>query len=77
MYQPNINKYYLKGCLIMKLNNLINKDVRIEFFAETSDVIGKLYDIDTETNVVHVNVHHNNEDVLVPLYSVKTISEQL
>lgn len=61
----------------MKLNDLIDKDVRIEFFAEeTSDVVGALYDIDTETNVVHVHVHYNNKDLFVPLFSVKTISQQ-
>jgi hypothetical protein len=60
----------------MKLNDLIDKDVRIEFFAETSDVVGKLYDIDTETKVVHVHVYYNKKDLLVPLYSVKSISEQ-
>lgn len=61
----------------MKLNHLIDKDVRIEFLAEdASDVVGTLYDIDTEANVVHVHVHYNNKDLFVPLFSVKTISQQ-
>ena len=60
----------------MKLNDLVGKDVRIEFFVEeTSEVVGELYDIDTEMNVVHVHAHYNNKDLFVPLYSVKTISE--
>lgn len=61
--------------LILKLNDLLDKDVRVEFLAETSDVVGKLSEIDTEANVVHVHVYYNSKDLLVPLYSVKTISE--
>ncbi|NRD79982.1 hypothetical protein HPT25_21845 [Bacillus sp. BRMEA1] len=60
----------------MKLNELIGKEVRIKFYAETNDVVGTLSDIDTETNVVHIHVNFNRTDLLVPLYSVKTISEE-
>lgn len=59
----------------MKLNDLVGKDVRIAFIQETDDVIGELRDIDTDTNVVHVHVHFNRKDLLVPLYSVKTIEQ--
>jgi hypothetical protein len=58
----------------MKLNDLVDKDIRIKFLsAETSDVVGKLSDIDREINVVHV--YYNQTDLLVPLYSIKHISE--
>ena len=61
----------------MKLNDLVGKDVRIEFFdEETSDVVGELYDLDTEANVVHVHIHMSGRDLFVPLYSVKTIEQK-
>lgn len=61
---------------VLKLSDLLDKDVRVEFLTDTSHVVGKLSDIDTEANVIHVHVHYSRKDVLVPLYSVKSISEQ-
>jgi hypothetical protein len=61
----------------MKLKDLLSKEVRIKFLAEeASDVIGTLSDIDTETNVIHIRIQYIDRDLFVPLFSVKTISEQ-
>jgi small nuclear ribonucleoprotein (snRNP)-like protein len=78
VFLSNYNRDLLrKGLFYLKLKDLIDKDVRIEFNTEdTSDVVGTLNDIDTETNVIHVHVHYNNEELLIPLNSIKNISEQ-
>lgn len=61
----------------MKLEGLIDKKVCIEFLSEeTSDVVGELYDIDEEMNIIHVHVHFNSKDLFIPLSAIKTISEQ-
>ena len=60
----------------MVFGDLLNKNVRVTYVQETNDVIGELRAIDTETNSIHVHTYYNSTDLIIPLISVKSISEK-
>lgn len=58
----------------MTLNDLVGKYVNINFI-NSDKIIGRLDNIDTELNVIHIYTHLNKSDLLIPLYTVKSITE--
>ncbi|MED3803701.1 hypothetical protein P4562_17390 [Lysinibacillus xylanilyticus] len=58
----------------MRLEELVGKFVRIEYIDSAVD-FGKFEGIDKDLNVIHLHKNNSNDNLFIPLSSVKSISE--
>jgi len=58
----------------MTLHDLVGKDISVTYMDDEQRV-GKLENFDSQTNMIHLHVYHNNSDIFIPLFNVKSITE--